>query len=63
VKLVRHLAQKVEISMTGDDGISMENISGGFLQLEAKRMELDFLKMVVSDLRSYRKMIGVKKYD
>jgi len=49
--------------MTSDDRISTENISVGFLQLEEKRMELGFLKMVVSDLRSYRKMIGVKKYD
>jgi hypothetical protein len=40
-----------------------ESISGDLLQLEAKRMELGLLKMVVSDLRSYRKMIGVKKYD
>jgi hypothetical protein len=49
--------------MMSDDLISSENISGGLLQLEAKRMELILLKMVVSDLRSYRKMIGVKKYD
>ncbi|MGA2308791.1 MAG: hypothetical protein ABSG57_04485 [Candidatus Bathyarchaeia archaeon] len=49
--------------MTSDDRISTKNISGELLQLEAKRMELGFLKMVVSDLRSYRKMIGVKKYD
>ena len=33
------------------------------LQLEMKRMELHFLKRVASDIRSYRKMIGVKKYD
>jgi hypothetical protein len=49
--------------MTSDDRISTKNTSGELLQLEAKRMELGFLKMVVSDLRSYRKMIGVKKYD
>jgi hypothetical protein len=49
--------------MTSDDRISTKSISGELLQLEAKRMELGFLKMVVSDLRSYRKMIGVKKYD
>jgi len=49
--------------MTSDSGISTKNISGELLQLDAKRMELGFLKMVVSDLRSYRKMIGVKKYD
>ena len=49
--------------MAGDSRISPKDISGELLQLEAKRMELGFLKMVVSDLRSYRKMIGVKKYD
>jgi hypothetical protein len=49
--------------MTGDDRISTEDISGELLQLEARRTELGFLEMVVSDLRSYRKMIGVKKYD
>jgi len=49
--------------MTSDDGISTKHISGKLLQLEAKRIELGFLKMVVTDLRSYRKMIGIKKYD
>lgn len=49
--------------MTSDDRVSTKNIGGELLQLEAKRVELGFLKMIVSDLRSYRKMIGVKKYD
>lgn len=49
--------------MTSDDRVSTKNIGGERLQLEAKRVELGFLKMIVSDLRSYRKMIGVKKYD
>jgi hypothetical protein len=49
--------------MASNDSISMKNFSGELLQLEAKRVELGFLKMVVSDLRSYRKMIGFKKYD
>jgi len=49
--------------MTSDDRISTKNVNGELLQLKAKRMELGFLRMVVSDLRSYRKMIGVKKYD
>jgi hypothetical protein len=46
-----------------DDRISTKNINAELLRLETKRMDLGFLKMVVSDLRSYRKMIGVKKYD
>ena len=33
--------------MTSDDRISTKNISGELLQLEAKRMELGFLKMVI----------------
>jgi len=45
------------------EGVSTKNIGGELLQLEAKRVELGFLKMVLSDLRSYRKMIGVKRYD
>ena len=49
--------------MTSDNRISTKNIDGELLQLRAKRMELGFLRMVVSDLKSYRKMIGVKKYD
>jgi len=49
--------------MASDDRVSTKNISVGLLQLEAKNLELGFLRMVVSDLRSYRKMIGIKKYD
>jgi hypothetical protein len=51
------------MQMTSDDRISTKNVSGKLLQLEAKRMELGFLKMIVTDLKSYRKMIDVKKYD
>jgi hypothetical protein len=49
--------------MTNDERVSTNSVGVGLLQLEAKSVELGFLKMVVSDLRSYRKMIGVKKYD
>jgi hypothetical protein len=49
--------------MTSEDGISTKNIGVELLQLETKRMELRFLKRVASDIRNYRKMIGVKKYD
>jgi hypothetical protein len=49
--------------MTSENGIAAKNIGVELLQLETKRMELRFLKRVASDLRSYRKMIGVKKYD
>jgi hypothetical protein len=49
--------------MTSENGIPAKNIGVELLQLETKRMELRFLKRVASDLRSYRKMIGVKKYD
>ncbi|MGD0160580.1 MAG: hypothetical protein ABSB89_09835 [Candidatus Bathyarchaeia archaeon] len=49
--------------MTSDDTISTKKFSDQLLLLETKRMDLSFLKTVVSDLRCYRKMIGVKKYD
>jgi hypothetical protein len=49
--------------MTRENGIPTENIGVELLQLETKRMELRFLKRIASDLRSYRKMIGVKEYD
>ena len=49
--------------MTDKGGISTKNIGVELLQLETKRMELRFLKRIASDLRSYRKMIGVKEYD
>jgi hypothetical protein len=49
--------------MTSNNSVSPKSINEDLLQLEAKRIELGFLKMVVSDLRSYRKMIGFKKYD
>ena len=49
--------------MASHDRISTKDISEELSLLEAKRMDLGFLKMVVSDLRSYRKMIGVKRYD
>jgi hypothetical protein len=40
-----------------------ESVGEKLLQLKAKTVELRFLKRVTMDLRSYRKMIGVKKYD
>jgi hypothetical protein len=49
--------------MTSQNGNPTKNIGPEVLQLETKRMELRFLKRVASDLRSYRKMMGVKKYD
>jgi len=49
--------------MASDDPISTKKFNGALLLLETKRMDLSFLKTVVSDLRCYRKMIGVKKYD
>jgi hypothetical protein len=51
------------MSTTSEEGISTKNIGGELLQLEAKRVESRFLKRVILDLRSYRKMIGVKEYD
>jgi hypothetical protein len=49
--------------MTRENGIPTKNIDVELLQLETKRMELRFLKRVASDLRNYRNMIGVKRYD
>jgi hypothetical protein len=49
--------------MTSENGIPTKNIGVELLRLETKRMELRFLKRIASDLRSYRKMIGVKEYD
>ena len=43
--------------------ISTENAGEKLLRREAKIAELRFLKRIVLDLRSYRKMIGVKNYD
>jgi hypothetical protein len=43
--------------------IPTENASEKLLRREAKIVELRFLKRVVLDIRSYRKMIGVKNYD
>jgi hypothetical protein len=47
----------------GEVSIPTENIGEKLLSLEARMMELRFLKRVVLDLRSYRKMIGIKNYD
>jgi hypothetical protein len=47
----------------GELSISTENAGEKLLSLEAKMVELRFLRRVVVDLRSYRKMIGVKNYD
>jgi hypothetical protein len=49
-------------NMTETD-ISMKNVGEKLSQLEAKTLELRFLTRVTMDLRSYRKMIGVKNYD
>ena len=49
--------------MANADTVQSKKLSGELLLLETRRMHLDFLKTVVSDLRCYRKMIGVKKYD
>jgi hypothetical protein len=60
---MKRLRNRQEISMTSENGIPTKNIGVELLQLETKRIELQFLKRVASDLRSYRKMIGVKEYD
>ena len=41
----------------------MKNVGEKLSQLEAKTLELRFLERVTMDLKSYRKMIGVKNYD
>jgi hypothetical protein len=51
------------ISTMSEVSIPTENVGGKLLRREAKIAELRFLKRVVLDLRSYRKMIGVKNYD
>ena len=43
--------------------ISLKNVGEKLSQLEAKTLELRFLTRVTMDLRSYKKMIGVKNYD
>jgi hypothetical protein len=43
--------------------IRTKSIGEKVLDLEARMVELHFLKRVVLDLRSYRKMIGIKNYD
>lgn len=48
--------------MTEDD-TPMRNVTEKLSQLEAKTVELRFLTRVTIDLRSYRKMIGIKNYD
>jgi hypothetical protein len=47
----------------GEVSIPTESIGEKLLGLEARMVELRFLRRVVLDLRSYRKMIGVKNYD
>jgi len=46
-----------------EDDIPRKSIEGELLRLETKRLELRILKRAALDLRNYRKMIGVKKYD
>jgi hypothetical protein len=46
-----------------EDCIPTKNMCEEIVQMEEKMVELRFLKRVVLDLRSYRKMIGVKEYD
>jgi hypothetical protein len=45
------------------DNIPIKSICEKLSQLEAKTLELRFLTRVTMDLRSYRKMIGVKNCD
>jgi hypothetical protein len=40
-----------------------KNMDEKLSQLEAKTIELRFLTRVTMDLRSFRKMIGIKSYD
>jgi len=49
--------------MASGETASSKGFNGELLLLETRRLDLAFLKTVVSDLRCYRKMIGVKKYD
>jgi hypothetical protein len=49
--------------MTSENGVLTKNIGVELLELETKKLELRLLKKVASDLRNYRKMIGIKKYD
>jgi hypothetical protein len=51
------------MSAMNEVSISTRNTGEKLLSLEARILELRFLKRVVLDLRSYRKMIGVKNYD
>jgi len=51
-----------DTTMTEDD-TPMRNVTEKLSQLEAKTVELRFLTRVTIDLRSYRKMIGIKNYD
>ena len=46
-----------------EDNIPIKNIREKLSQLEAKTLELRFLSRITMDLRSYKKMIGVKNYD
>ncbi|MCX8177490.1 MAG: hypothetical protein N3F10_04240 [Candidatus Bathyarchaeota archaeon] len=42
---------------------SLERIREEFIELEKTMEEICFLKLVAQDLRSFRRMIRVKRYD
>ena len=46
-----------------EDDVPVGDIRERLSELEAKTLELRFLTRVTMDLRSFRKMIGVKNYD
>ena len=46
-----------------ETNVSMKTLSEKLAELQAKTVEIRFLNRVTVDLRNYRKMIGIKKYD
>ncbi|MEM2319588.1 MAG: hypothetical protein QXW82_01145 [Candidatus Bathyarchaeia archaeon] len=46
-----------------EGAMCLERLSEEFLRFERTVEELRFLKLVASDLKSFRKMIRIRKYD
>jgi len=49
--------------MMAETGVALEKLHDEFVKFQSRMAELCLLRQVASDLKSYRRMIKVKRYD
>jgi hypothetical protein len=51
------------LTMMAEAGVVLEKLHDEFVRFQSRMAELCLLRQVASDLKSYRRMIKVKRYD